>query len=55
MIAREATAGDSRLVAYWVPVEGSIEPDTASLRLHLKALLPEHMVASACVRLDRLR
>ena len=54
VITREKGAGDRRLVAYWVPVEGSIEPDTAALRLHLKALLPEYMVPSAYVRLDRL-
>ncbi|HEU4558917.1 MAG TPA: amino acid adenylation domain-containing protein, partial [Longimicrobium sp.] len=54
VIARETDAGDRRLVGYWVPVEGSVEPDAASLRLHLKALLPEYMVPSAYVRLERL-
>ncbi|HEU4559547.1 MAG TPA: amino acid adenylation domain-containing protein, partial [Longimicrobium sp.] len=54
VIARETDAGDRRLVGYWVPVQGSIEPDAASLRLHLKALLPEYMVPSAYVRLERL-
>jgi amino acid adenylation domain-containing protein len=54
VIAREADAGDRRLVAYWVPVEGSVEPEIAALRAHLKALLPEYMVPSAYVRLDRL-
>jgi amino acid adenylation domain-containing protein len=54
VIARETGAGDRGLVAYWVPVEGAAEPDAASLRLHLKALLPEYMVPSANVRLDRL-
>jgi amino acid adenylation domain-containing protein len=54
VMARETGAGDLRLVAWWVPVEGSIEPDAAALRLHLKALLPEYMVPSAWVRLDRL-
>ncbi|HEU0053267.1 MAG TPA: amino acid adenylation domain-containing protein, partial [Longimicrobium sp.] len=54
VIAREMEDGDRRLVAYWVPVEGSVEPDAASLRPHLKALLPEYMVPSAYVRLDRL-
>jgi amino acid adenylation domain-containing protein len=53
---REAAvmARETGLVAYWVPVEGSVEPDAASLRLHLKALLPEYMVPSAYVRLERL-
>jgi amino acid adenylation domain-containing protein len=54
VIARETPAGDRRLLAYWVPVEGAAEPDTPSLRLHLKGLLPEFMVPAAYVRLDRL-
>ncbi|HEY7768185.1 amino acid adenylation domain-containing protein, partial [Longimicrobium sp.] len=54
VITREAGTGDRRLVAYWVPAEGSAEPDAAALRAHLKALLPEYMVPSAYVRLDRL-
>jgi amino acid adenylation domain-containing protein len=54
VITREAGAGDRRLAAYWVPVEGSMEPDAAALRTHLKALLPEYMVPSAYVRMDRL-
>src|SRR3712207_8294765 len=48
-------AGDRRLVAYWVPSdEGAHGLDTAALRAHLKALLPEYMVPSAYVRLERL-
>ncbi|HEX6747842.1 MAG TPA: amino acid adenylation domain-containing protein, partial [Longimicrobium sp.] len=54
VMARETEGGDRRLVAYWVPAEGTTQPDAASLRLHLKALLPEYMVPSAWVRLDRL-
>ncbi|HST62464.1 MAG TPA: phosphopantetheine-binding protein, partial [Longimicrobium sp.] len=55
VLARETDAGDRRLVGYWVPSdEGTDGPDAASLRLHLKALLPEYMVPSAYVRLDRL-
>ncbi|HET7231440.1 MAG TPA: amino acid adenylation domain-containing protein, partial [Longimicrobium sp.] len=54
VITREAEGGDRRLVAYWAPAEGSAEPDAAALRAHLKALLPEYMVPSAYVRLDRL-
>ncbi|WP_420126423.1 amino acid adenylation domain-containing protein [Longimicrobium sp.] len=55
VLARETgEAGDRRLVGYWVPVDGSAEPDAAALRTHLKALLPEYMVPSAYVRLDRL-
>jgi nonribosomal peptide synthetase DhbF len=55
VMARETGAGDRRLAAYWVPVdEGADGPDAAALRAHLKALLPEYMVPSAYVRLDRL-
>ncbi|HEU4880715.1 MAG TPA: amino acid adenylation domain-containing protein [Longimicrobium sp.] len=55
VMARETGAGDRGLVAYWVPVdEGAGGPDAAALRAHLKALLPEYMVPSAYVRLDRL-
>jgi amino acid adenylation domain-containing protein len=53
--AGETGAGDRRLAAYWVPAdEGADEPDAAALRAHLKALLPEYMVPSVYVRLDRL-
>jgi len=55
VMARETDAGDRRLAAYWVPSdEGADGPDAAGLRAHLKALLPEYMVPSAWVRLDRL-
>ncbi|HVG43869.1 MAG TPA: condensation domain-containing protein, partial [Longimicrobium sp.] len=53
VMARETDAGECRLVGYWVPVEES-GPDAAALRAHLKALLPEYMVPSAYVRLERL-
>jgi len=53
--ARETEGGDHRLAAYWVPSdEGADGPDAAALRAHLKALLPEYMVPSAWVQLDRL-
>ncbi|HEY0022709.1 MAG TPA: non-ribosomal peptide synthase/polyketide synthase [Longimicrobium sp.] len=55
VIAREAEGGDGRLVAYWVPSdEGADAPDGAAFRAHLKALVPEYMVPSAYVRLERL-
>ncbi|WP_420127105.1 non-ribosomal peptide synthase/polyketide synthase [Longimicrobium sp.] len=54
VLAREADAGDRRLVAYWVPADNAARPDPAELRTHLKALLPEYMVPSAYVRLDGL-
>jgi amino acid adenylation domain-containing protein len=53
--ARETDAGDRRLVAYWVPSdEGADGPDAGALRAHLKFILPEYMVPSAYVRLERL-
>ncbi|HEY0022714.1 MAG TPA: amino acid adenylation domain-containing protein [Longimicrobium sp.] len=53
--ARGTDAGDGRLAAYWVPSDETADgPDAAAFRAHLKALLPEYMVPSAYVRLERL-
>jgi hypothetical protein len=49
VVAREDVPGDRRLVAY---VAGQARPD--ELRAHLRRGLPEHMVPSAFVFLDRL-
>jgi nonribosomal peptide synthetase DhbF len=55
VLTRETGAGERRLVAYWVPTDEHADgPDAAALRAHLKALLPEYMVPSAYVRLERL-
>jgi amino acid adenylation domain-containing protein len=54
VIARETEGGDRRLVAYWVPADAAARAESAELRAHLKALLPEYMVPAAFVRLDRL-
>ncbi|WAM28053.1 amino acid adenylation domain-containing protein [Myxococcus sp. NMCA1] len=54
-LVREDAPGDSRLVAYVVPQ--SVRASTlelASLRAHLKQLLPEHMVPSAILAVDAL-
>ncbi|HWS52578.1 MAG TPA: amino acid adenylation domain-containing protein, partial [Pyrinomonadaceae bacterium] len=51
--ARADGAGGVRLVAYVVPEAGR-ELATAALRSHLSELLPEHMVPSAFVTLERL-
>ncbi|KOG33449.1 non-ribosomal peptide synthetase [Streptomyces resistomycificus] len=52
-LVREDRPGDRRLVAYAVPVEGTA-PHTDALRAHLTGRLPDYMVPSAVVRLDRL-
>ena len=53
VIAREDGPGGKRLVGYVVPA-GDAVPDAAALRAHLGQSLPEHMVPSAFVVLDRL-
>ena len=47
-------AGTLRLVAYVVPKAGMTAPDAAALRQHVGALLPDYMVPSAFVSLERL-
>ena len=52
VVAREDTAGDKRLVAYILPVEGkSFSVD--EVRSHLRQSLPEYMVPSRFVVVDR--
>ncbi|MFF4169350.1 amino acid adenylation domain-containing protein [Streptomyces sp. NPDC001744] len=51
---REDRPGDRRLVAYTVPAEGATGPDGTEVRARLAAVLPDHMVPSAHVRLDAL-
>ncbi|WP_369381995.1 amino acid adenylation domain-containing protein [Streptomyces sp. cg36] len=54
VVTRESEGSADRiLVAYAVPAPGE-HPSPAELRTHLAALLPEHMVPSACVLLDAL-
>ncbi|HEX9668979.1 MAG TPA: beta-ketoacyl synthase N-terminal-like domain-containing protein, partial [Thermoanaerobaculia bacterium] len=50
VLAREASAGDRRLVAYFIP-EGGGAPDVAALRRHLQAKLPDYMLPAAYVPL----
>ncbi|WP_262706415.1 MULTISPECIES: non-ribosomal peptide synthetase, partial [Streptomyces] len=50
---REDRPGDRRLIGYAVPVAGS-RPVVAELREFVRGVLPEHMVPSAVVVLERL-
>ncbi|MFY7569216.1 amino acid adenylation domain-containing protein [Streptomyces sp. WI04-05B] len=53
-LVREDRPGDKRLVGYVVPDTGASAPDLAALQAHLAQRLPEFMVPSAIVVLDRL-
>jgi len=53
VVAREDAAGSKRLIGYVVAAPGAVI-DGAVLRAHVGASLPDHMVPSAIVVLDRL-
>lgn len=53
VVIREDSPGNKRLVAYFVASEQE-KPDSEALREHLNTVLPEYMVPSAFVELDRL-
>ncbi|HVW86990.1 MAG TPA: amino acid adenylation domain-containing protein, partial [Bryobacteraceae bacterium] len=50
---REETPGEKTLVAWFVPRLGST-PSVADLRVHLRQALPDYMVPSAFVSMERL-
>ena len=52
VVVREDMPGDKRLVAYVVPATG-IHPSASELRAYLKESLPEYMVPSAVIALDK--
>lgn len=53
VIAREDVPGEKRLVAY-VTSRSQLAPSAAALREHLQRLIPDHMMPSAFVTLERL-
>ena len=53
VIAREETSGEKRLVAYLVPRQ-DCQVDVGALRRELQAALPDYMIPTAFVTLDRL-
>ena len=53
VVAEEVAGGERRLMGYVVPSEGQY-PGTVVLRDHLRAWLPDYMVPSAFVTLERL-
>ncbi|MFJ9178092.1 amino acid adenylation domain-containing protein [Streptomyces sp. NPDC102360] len=53
VVVREDTPGDKRLIAYVVAI-GQQSLELGELRAHLGAALPEYMIPSAFVALDRL-
>ena len=54
VLAREDTAGDKRLVAYYTTTATDMEPGAEELRAHLSAKLPDYMVPAAFVKLECL-
>ncbi|MER5498184.1 amino acid adenylation domain-containing protein [Streptomyces sp. NPDC002561] len=54
VVVREDTPGAKRLVAYCVTGRGAERPDVSALRAWCARSLPEYMVPSAFVLLDRL-
>ncbi|RUL78905.1 non-ribosomal peptide synthetase [Dyella choica] len=54
VLAREDSIGDKRLVAYLVAHEGQVLPDEARLRAILAQTLPEYMLPSYFIVLERM-
>jgi acyl carrier protein len=53
VLLREDQSGEKRLVAYFAP-RGDLSPAADELRARLKVSLPEYMVPTAFVRIDKL-
>ncbi len=53
VMLREETAGEKRLVAYWVPNQVPVT-DTIELRRFIQEKLPDYMIPSAFVKLEAM-
>ena len=53
VVTREVSPGEQRLVAYFEP-QGGAAPAVNDLRTHLKQLLPDYMVPSAFISVEKL-
>ncbi len=54
VVAREVGAGDTRLVAYLVPVSAGAQLDLAGMRAHLGQRLPDYMVPAQMISLPAM-
>jgi amino acid adenylation domain-containing protein len=54
VVAREDKRGNKRLLAYWVARVGAPTAGVLDLRKHLAERVPEYMVPSAIVQLDKM-
>jgi len=54
VVVRADAHGDARLVAYIVPDDGAVLPDTPAWRRYLADSLPSHMIPSLFVELETL-
>jgi amino acid adenylation domain-containing protein len=53
VVAREDVPGDKLLAAYFVPRDAAASPAATDLRTHLKSALPDYMIPSAFVAMER--
>ena len=53
VVVREDIPGDKRLIAYLEVRDGSV-PELSDVRAHLKKQLPDYMIPSAIVRMEKL-
>jgi amino acid adenylation domain-containing protein/FkbM family methyltransferase len=54
VVARQDASGNDVLAAFFVPKKAGLAPAPSDLRAHLKKTLPDYMIPSAFVSMDRL-